>query len=262
MDPAKDILKRRKTRSGVPFHKVSLNLSDKGISISDNCGGIPRSLIDEVFSLGHDPGAALGQLGAYGIGLKRAIFKIGEDFELDTRTNGQGFRTSVDILEWAKHDQKPEDWKIPVELTTPPKDKPAGTDIRFTTLRDEVKMRLRDGAFLGRVSASIAQTYCLFLEDSVRVELNGKTVEPIELPLGSSSLIRPGKVEFTKGAVKVLIVASLAARRPDWAYERAGWYVLCNGLRQITGSRTDLEYGYLCNVKTRDDLVTTDEAVH
>lgn len=240
IDPAKDILKKRRRRSEAPSHKVDLNLSHNEISISDNCGGIPRSLIDEVFSFGHDARAPLGQLGAYGIGLKRAIFKIAEDFDLNTRTNGQGFRTSLNIPDWAEHDEKAEDWKIPVELTTPPRDKPAGTDIKFTTLREEVKMRLRDGAFLGRVSAAIAQTYCLFLEDSIRVSLNGKTVEPMELPLGSSSLIKPGKVEFTKGPVKVVIMASLAARRPDWAYDRAGWYVLCNGRVVVAADKSDL----------------------
>jgi hypothetical protein len=240
IDPAKDILKKRKTKPPGPLHKVILDLSSKEISISDDCGGIPRSLIDEVFSFGHDAHAKLGQLGAYGIGLKRAIFKIAEQFELDTRTNGEGFRTSVNIPAWAQRDEKPEDWKIPVNLTVPSTNKPAGTDIKFTTLRDEVKMRIRDGAFEGRVSASIAQTYCLFLEDSIRVALNGKTVEPLELPLGSSGLIKPGKVEFTKGSVKVLIMASLAARRPDWAYDRAGWYVLCNGRVVVAADKTDL----------------------
>jgi hypothetical protein len=240
IDPARDILKKPTTKAGSPSHKIVLNLSDKEVSISDDCGGIPRTLIDEVFSFGHHPDAELGQLGAYGIGLKRAIFKIANEFELDTRTNGQGFRTSVDLQKWAKKDTKPEDWNIPIELTSTPKGKAAGTIIKFTTLRDEVKMRLRDGAFLGRVASAIAQTYCLFLENSIRVELNTKIVEPIEIPLGSSTSIKPGQVEFTKGTVKVQIIASLAARHPDWAYERAGWYVLCNGRVVIGADKSDL----------------------
>jgi len=116
----------------------------------------------------------------------------------------------------------------------------AGTTIRFSQLRDEVKARLRDTAFLGRLSAAIAQTYCLFLENSVRVLLDSKPVEPIEIPLGGSDLIKPSQVEFSKGEVKVRIVASLAARQPDWAYERAGWYVLCNGRLVLPADKSDL----------------------
>src|SRR5215469_14732783 len=61
---------------------ISIAISPKQISITDDCGGIPlQKAQHEVFNFGHslkgfkdltDRG-----LGAYGIGLKRAIFKMG-----------------------------------------------------------------------------------------------------------------------------------------------------------------------------------------
>jgi hypothetical protein len=134
-----------------------------------------------------------------------------------------------------------DDWTIPVFLTGPArKPNEAGTQIRFIRLREEVKMRLRDGAFLGRLTHAIALTYALFLQDSVRVTVDEKPVEPIEIPIGTSEHLRPGQVEFSRGEVKVRIIASVAARRPEWAYERAGWYVLCNGRVVLGADKSDL----------------------
>lgn len=243
IDPAADILKRvRRPKNKEPLPLISLKLSEKEISISDNCGGIPPSqVLTEVFSFGHDEGASLGQLGAYGIGLKRAIFKIGEDFEMRSLTAVGGFDAKMDVLLWAEKDDAMEDWKVPIHITGPERKGPFGTSIKFKTLRDEVKMRLRDGAFLGKLSSEIAKTYALFLEEIVRVEVNGSKVEPMLLPIASSDDAKPGQVEFTKGDVKVRIIATLAERKDqEWAYERAGWYVLCNGRIVLSADKSEL----------------------
>jgi Histidine kinase-, DNA gyrase B-, and HSP90-like ATPase len=245
IDPARDILKERlgprQRKPDLP--KVELRLDGKTITISDTCGGIPLDqVLTEIFTFGHDAKAQLGQLGAYGIGLKRAIFKIGEEFEITSHTDGGGFRASLNVDKWAEQDKTMDDWKIPVTfLKNGTAHKNLGTEIAFSRLREEVRMRLRDGAFEGRLTAAIAQTYALFLEDSVRVFLNGKAVEPTEIPVGGSSESKPGQVEFTKGEVKVRIFAALAARKDaEWAYERAGWYVLCNGRVVLPANKTEL----------------------
>jgi hypothetical protein len=242
-DPSKEILRQRgKNISVNQLPSVDVQLDDKTISISDACGGIPLDqVLKEVFTFGHAPKAKLGQLGAYGVGLKRAIFKIAEEFEIESRTQDGGFEAKMNIEQWSKKDESIADWKIPITYIQGAKSaKTAGTDITFTTLRDEVKMRLRDGAFLGRLTNAIGQTYCLFLENHVRVRINQKVIEPIEIPLGQSDMVRPGQAEYSKGSVKVRIIAGLAARTPDWSHERAGWYVLCNGRVVVAADKTDL----------------------
>ena len=64
--------------------QIDLTISPDEIVIRDNCGGIDLDLArKEVFSFGHTKtwNASRG-LGAYGIGLKRAIFKLGDAFQL------------------------------------------------------------------------------------------------------------------------------------------------------------------------------------
>src|SRR5689334_4732415 len=58
---------------------VNISFSAKGFTIEDNCGGISLKVAKEVaFRLGR-PGnvtAPVGLIGRYGIGMKRAFFKI------------------------------------------------------------------------------------------------------------------------------------------------------------------------------------------
>jgi hypothetical protein len=244
-DPAKEILevngaKTRKAASDLP--KIDLTLSTKEVIIDDDCGGIPPDIVEnELFTFGHHPDASLHQqLGVYGVGLKRAIFKIAEKFEMESRNTQGSFTAEMDVDEWSQRDETLDDWKIPITFDKPVKKDKAGTTIRFSPIREEVKMRLRDGTFEGRLTRAIAQTYSLFLERNVRVKLNDKVVEPEPIPLGSSKETKPGQADFTKGNVKVRIFCGLAARQPLWTHERAGWYVLCNGRVVVSANKDDL----------------------
>jgi hypothetical protein len=61
------------------------------------------------------------------------------------------------------------------------------------------------------------------------------------IPLGTSTEITPGQVEFSKGEVKVRIIAALASRSDnEWAYERAGWYVMSNGRVVLAADKSEL----------------------
>jgi hypothetical protein len=160
---------------------------------------------------------------------------------MESRSVRGGFRAFLDIEQWAEKDETKDDWKVPIEYIPAAKsEREAGTQIRFSPLREEVKMRLRDGALMGKLTHAIAQTYSLFLEDYVHVFINDQVIEPDEIPIGAANDIKPGQADFTKGEVKVRIICGLAARRPQWTHERAGWYILCNGRVVVAADKTEL----------------------
>src|SRR5438445_10561616 len=67
--------------------KIEIRYSNEEFEILDFCGGITRGhALKDVFNFGHAEGETGGALGVYGIGLKRAIFKIGNHFEMQSRT--------------------------------------------------------------------------------------------------------------------------------------------------------------------------------
>src|ERR1051326_1089403 len=56
---------------------IRVDYSDRRFQIADNCGGIAfEDAQNEVFCFGHGRQAPKGRLGVYGIGLKRAIFRL------------------------------------------------------------------------------------------------------------------------------------------------------------------------------------------
>lgn len=227
-----------------PLVRIDVSYSEKEFKIEDTCGGIDRKYaLEEVFNFGHAAGVTGGALGVYGIGLKRAIFKIGNHFEMESKTPKEGFSIDLDVKKWSEKDEKLDDWRIPLTFASgAASEAKAGTKIKISDLRPEVVMRINDGVLASRLYSTISQTYGLFLGRYVEIRLNNKTVEPFHIPIGKSSEVQAAHDEFQEGDVSVKLFASLAARdaNGEWPAERAGWYVLCNGRIVVAADKTDL----------------------
>src|SRR5690349_17624519 len=71
---------------------IDVTFSSRACHVVDTCGGISREgALTDVFNFGHSKRGAAGYLGAYGIGLKRALFKIGNHFQIESKTAHEGF---------------------------------------------------------------------------------------------------------------------------------------------------------------------------
>ena len=231
-----------KTRSNTSLPEITVTCSESEISIRDECGGIPVELArQDLFSFGHPQDfKGGGQLGAYGVGLKRALFKIGNKFEMTSFQNGTGFRAYLDDVKgWSSRDESLDEWRVPMELLKRGSSHPKnGTEIRITHLHEAVKRRMKQGAFADELYKDAAQTYCLFLDRYVRTVVNGRIVEPRVFPLGESKEVQPAKVEFREDGVTVNLLAGIAEK--PWTTEAAGWYILCNGRVVIPAEKTEL----------------------
>src|SRR5713226_5615602 len=91
------------------------------LSISDNCGGIPWSLHKYAFTMGREadpdrPLDATGTVGTYGIGMKRAIFKMGRECSISTRNERDAYDVEI-APDWI---EKKGDWELPVEPSKTP----------------------------------------------------------------------------------------------------------------------------------------------
>ena len=79
----------------------------------------------------------------------------------------------------------------------------------------------------------------MFLDRFIAVSLNEKPVLPNRIPRAESEDIPLTIDKFESHGVKVTLIAGLYPK-PLWAYERAGWYVLCNGRVVLVPTKTDL----------------------
>jgi len=219
---------------------IDIAFNSGQFEITDSCGGISvEDAKKEVFRIGHPEGATEGQLGVYGIGLKRAIFKIGNEITIESRTVDEGFKMVIDVPEWKKDDIN---WTIPLEIIEGTGDRnTAGTSIRIKSFRVEILERFESGTFASHLKEMIERTYCLFLNRYINVTLNGHKIEPKAVPLGDSEKVNIAKEEFEENGVKVTIYAGLAGRTEDneWRQVDAGWYIACNGRLVLTADRNE-----------------------
>jgi len=226
------------SRLGKPV--VDIELSSTRFRVADNCGGIPlESALTDVFRIGRTIESTEASLGVYGIGLKRALFKIGKRVTIVSRTVEDGFEVSLNLDDWSKDD---DNWDIPLrEISGAKSRSKAGTEIVIEDLNPPIMMRLEDGFFKKRVSDFIATTYSLFLQGYLSVRLDGQSVGVRPIPIGVSEEVTPAIERFESNGVTITLIAALAERRDgEWNTESAGWYVLCNGRVVVAADKTEL----------------------
>lgn len=229
--------------------EIIVTFSSQRLSVLDNCGGISsEEAQQETFNFGHSveyyDQASERSLGVYGVGLKRALFKIGRSFEVVSKTTKDGFRVKEDNLEdWAKRDKSLDDWSFPMEELEKAKSlKSAGTRVVVSNIRDSVKKLLDDDSFDKELRRDVARVYTFFLDRFVRIKINDKYIAPIKVPLGKSDEVSPAVERMEIENVKVTLFASLAARdeKGRWTADQAGWYIACNGRMVTTADRTSI----------------------
>ncbi len=233
---------KQTSASSHPYEKglIDITYDLKSFNLVDTCGGISiEEAKNEVFRFGHKADVQPSQLGVYGIGLKRAIFKIGNAISISSHTEQEGFKTHIDVPKWAKD----RNWFILLEPTDLSSNGlKAGTSISISQLRPEVVERIKSGTFAKHLYDMIAGTYCLFLDKYLKVTLNGYEVKPLPIPLARSENVNIAKEEFQNDDVTVTLYAGLAARdaKGEWRASEAGWYAACNGRLVVSADKTDL----------------------
>lgn len=232
--------------AGKTLAKYEIRLMiDKGrFSITDNCGGI--SLADAAeyaFTFGR---AALEgredySVGVYGIGMKRAIFKLGTDVVVRSTPKGEeSFRVPIDVDAWL--DDSAPIWDFDIEPSDPLPN--PGVEIVVETLTPEIADTFSDVGFINALRASIARDYMLPLMQGLRIVLNGSPIEGWNIDLMQSKEFAPMRVRYQEGEVEVEILAGMwesprESNEPSRSRDdRSGWYVVCNGRVVVAADRT------------------------
>lgn len=116
---------------------AEITISEDEFKIADNCGGISvDEAINYAFRFGRRPDApseADYSIGLYGIGMKRAMFKMGKTIDIESSTAEEAFNVSIDVDMWLA---RPE-WDFDLEREDVYET--AGTTIEINDLHDEVK---------------------------------------------------------------------------------------------------------------------------
>lgn len=173
-------------------YEANITLSNTEFSITDNCGGIPRDIAENyAFRMGRVPTTQTDRptIGIYGIGMKRAIFKIGRAATVYTRNEGQKYAVKIP-QDWASTDK----WDFPIEEST--QENPLdfdGTKVHISVLNPSIaemwgtKENLE--SFIEELKRAIQESYSLIIQKGFTININGKSVSanPMELLVQKSA---------------------------------------------------------------------------
>lgn len=236
---------------------VKMSLKSDRFEILDACGGFSRDhAATYAFKFGRHPDQAEtpGEVGQFGVGMKRAIFKLGRAFTVASRTNGDSWKVEVDVDEWL---EDPDDWTFPIDDANGEGVQSPGTLVRCDKLLPSSTSRLGQAAFVSRVLSEISMRHALALQQGLAIEVNGKPLQPRPPSLLVSEELEP--ISYSENLkdgqgqeVTMSISAGLASADegdeeadtddPDLftGSDRAGWYVFCNGRALLFADRNRL----------------------
>jgi hypothetical protein len=241
----------RTLRGNKPYahYHAKITLTPSLFSVEDNCGGIPLELAKtKAFHMGRPPGHSenIATVGMYGIGMKRAIFKIGQQCEVRSRSGKDVFEVEIS-KSWLG---EPNNWDLPIRKLDPSEISREGTTIRITELRPEVARRFDESkdAFIRDFSTFVAQHYAIILGKGFRVSVNGRNITPSSFSLLSTELtgaktkkgvLAPYLMEGVIDSVDVTVAVGFYRRIPSEteieaeheeraSKDDAGWTIVCN----------------------------------
>ncbi len=216
-------------------------------SIADDCGGIPTRIAkDYAFAFGKREGSPEPKhsIGLYGIGMKRAIFKIGDVIKIKSISRNDSFETEINVPIWRA---KEDNWSF--SLTTGEGRAHTGTTITVTTLHDDVALDFNDAEFRDELERAISRDYMFILRKGFKIYVNGRMIHPLEVKLlsgeGYQAVRARHKLLSDKRGVNFEIIAGLWKKAdPDDDDPEAnvtvdpGWYVVCNDRVVLAGDTT------------------------
>jgi len=236
----------KSTGNDLSGYFANIKFGKNKFTISDNCGGIGIAKAEDyAFRFGKPADAPTDgpkSIGLYGIGMKRAIFKIGKIISIRSETFNESFRVNIDVDKWANKTE----WEF--DLVKKKVTKKPHTTIEITSILKEIANSFSDEAFFNGLCISVAKYYSIFLDRGFKISINGQNIKSYIYKFEVSKEIIPSNYIYTDDPtkIKVQIIAGIAARLANDASaetkqrnpENYGWYVVCNDRVVIAADKT------------------------
>lgn len=235
-------------------YSIHIETSPQRFAIRDNCGGMTLDdAVDHAFSFGRK---ALDEqddysIGVYGIGMKRAVFKLGTNVCVrstysEEEGGRQAFAVPINVDDWIMNDTPPWDFDIVNDEYL----EEDGVEIKVESLTSGAKLSFDSPAFIQNLRRMIARDYSLHINRGLKIILNETEVVGWKIELRQSDDFKPMRLDYEdevdEGRVSIEIIGGMAAPPPesidpsedDDGDRRFGWYVICNGRIVLAADKT------------------------
>lgn len=218
---------------------IRITMTREKFVIEDNCGGIDiETAQNYAFKFGRPPERGRKEegffTGIFGIGMKRALFKLGNKFEVVSKTSSEHFILKVDVDKWMGE----KDWDFQFERAeTGLQNAETGTCITVENLNEEISSKFESELFINSLIDYVQKYRTVEAENGLQIEINGITVDYRKEKLLESKDIQTynNKIEDSEGTIT--IVAGITEKGEP---AKAGWYIYCNGRLVLYADKTNL----------------------
>ncbi len=239
---------------------ANIEFDHDSFTITDNCGGIPFELAEKsAFRLGRKDehlDEDLPTVGLYGIGMKRAIFKMGSSAKVTSMRADRSFYVEI-TPEWMADDNS---WEFEIVDVDNPADDVHGTTICVSHLRPAIAKTFSQVEFLNEFLEDVKAYYSYIIEKGFKVTINGKDAEAKKIRFlleaqsdGEGQSIAPFvyRREGQGDGVDVFLSVGLYRNSPTEdeedqelegraSSENAGWTIICNDRVVLHADKTRL----------------------
>ena len=179
VDNAIDGAKRLRKDGNYEGLKIEVTFDKDRFIIKDNCGGIDiETATKYAFKFGR-PTERENQQGYYtgifGIGMKRALFKLGRKFKIISTTSTEHFVVDIDVDDWIKK----EEWQFDMYDIQENQEYPEeqwGTEIVIEELNSEQKYNFMSKIFENQLHSYIEKYRSVETEKGLQIILNSQSI--------------------------------------------------------------------------------------
>jgi len=234
-------------------YTIKITATPEIFCIEDNCGGMTLDdAVNHAFSFGRKAtdGTDDYSIGVYGIGMKRAVFKLGSDILvrstfLDDNEDELAFAVPIMVSDWLRDDTPPWDFDIVDDEGL----NENGVQIVVRSLTSGVATSFGSPAFMQNLRRTIGRDYSIHLHRGLNIHLNGTPIPGWQIEMLEGADFSPMRIDYRDEAVEgvaVEIIGGMAAPPPDTGEpdvedegeKRFGWYVVCNGRIVLAADKT------------------------
>lgn len=229
LDLVDNCIDAAKSNGGCQGKRINLEINENLFKMEDTCGGMSKYVAENyAFKFGralnapHTPNA----IGKFGVGMKRAFFKIGKTIEIDSLCGEDSFSIIIDAEEWKQTD----DWEFSLEDNTLSHTE-NGVRITIVNLHETVSIDFSDTAYISTLSDFIADAHHKALSEGIEIYVNAKIIKCRDLEIKKSSQLGILGREYEINGVRVKVISGIGKR----ILKAGGWNIFCNN-RLIEGA--------------------------
>ncbi len=232
VDNSVDAIKAKATNPDkLKGNTINIKVDGNQFTISDNGSGIEEEVAREyAFKLGkpHKHKLIDHSIGRFGIGMKRAFFKLGDTISVKSKAPTSSFNIIIPVSTWKK-DEDNWDFQFDVVKTKQKNDSSnTGTTIEIKNLTPDAKESFRKAQFENELKQEIATEQILNINKGLIIKINGESIKAPLMTIKLEKELVPAYwkhiFKHKEGELEVEIYAGVS----DEIEVEGGWNIFCN----------------------------------